>query len=53
MMIKSFLIIRFSFGKEVLFIFSEAKRSLTHQFSAKLHNACDHDIERHVTGIYE
>ncbi|CRK88072.1 CLUMA_CG001857, isoform A [Clunio marinus] len=27
--------------------------SLTSQFSAKLHNACGHDIKRHVTCIYK
>lgn len=29
------------------------QHSRTYQFSAKLHNACGHDIKRHVTAIYE
>lgn len=58
MMIKSFLIIRFLPGQGSFTSFLKAMRirntlSLTYQFSAKLHNACGHDIKRHVTAIYE
>lgn len=60
MMIKSFLIIRFS-KKRLSTISRQQQRSIAHLshfsssrlFSAKLHNACGHDIKRHVTRIYE
>lgn len=58
MMIKSFLIIRF-YKKKTLNTISRQHQmnngylSHSHQFSAKLHNACGHDIKRHVTGVYE
>lgn len=64
MMIKSFLIIRFSntkkrrrwtpFQGSIVYIvyLSHFSLSLT-QLSAKLHNACGHDIERHVTCFYK
>lgn len=59
MMIKSFLIIRFSehHFKATLRIYHTSRSFLlmlsARQFSAKLHNACGHDMKRHVTGIYK